>query len=53
FHPFVTTKDNGTGLGLSIVHKTIINHNGSIRCYNHHTGGACFVVNLPYLEVPL
>jgi signal transduction histidine kinase len=51
FHPFVTTKGSGTGLGLSIVHKTIISHNGSIHCYNHPTGGACFVVQLPYAEV--
>ncbi len=51
FHPFVTTKGNGTGLGLSIVHKTIISHNGSIHCYNHPAGGACFVVQLPYTEV--
>jgi len=43
----VTTKDEGTGLGLSIVHKTIINHHGSITCRNHPDGGACFTVILP------
>ncbi|MDP8223643.1 MAG: ATP-binding protein [Candidatus Lernaella stagnicola] len=47
FNPFVTTKDEGTGLGLSIVHKTIINHHGSITCRNHPDGGACFTVILP------
>jgi len=51
FHPFVTTKADGTGLGLSIVHKTIVNHQGSIRCYNHQQGGACFEITLPYVEV--
>jgi len=51
FHPFVTTKGSGTGLGLSIVHKTIASHNGSIHCFNHPAGGACFVVQLPYTEV--
>lgn len=51
FHPFVTTKNEGTGLGLSIVHKTIVNHHGSIDCCNHASGGACFVVHLPFVEV--
>lgn len=50
FNPFVTTKDEGTGLGLSIVHKTIVNHGGSITCRNHPDGGACFTVVLPATE---
>jgi len=50
FHPFVTSKADGTGLGLSIVHKTIVNHNGSIRCYNREEGGACFDIEIPYVE---
>jgi len=51
FNPFVTTKDNGTGLGLSIVHKTVINHQGSISCHNHADGGACFHIVLPHTGV--
>lgn len=51
FNPFVTTKSNGTGLGLSIVHKTVINHQGSISCHNHVDGGALFQIVLPHTEV--
>lgn len=35
------------GLGLAMVHKAIARHGGTIRVYNHPSGGACFEICLP------
>jgi signal transduction histidine kinase len=48
FMPFYTTKTNGTGLGLAVVQKIVIQHGGSIEARNQSSGGAEFVVWLPF-----
>lgn len=48
FEPFVTTKETGTGLGLSICHRIAAAHGGELRADNRPTGGAEFVLTLPY-----
>lgn len=48
FEPFFTTKSKGTGLGLAAVHRTVQEHNGSIRVEtNSDPGETAFVVILP------
>jgi len=48
FDRFYKGEKEGSGLGLSIVHKIMENHNGSITALNHATGGAEFILQLPY-----
>ncbi len=51
FDPFFTTKDvgQGTGLGLSISHDIIARkHGGVMRVEDSPSGGARFVLTLPY-----
>ena len=50
FMPFYTTKANGTGLGLAVVQKIIVQHGGSIEARNQATGGAEFIVWLPFVR---
>lgn len=50
FEPFFSTKSNGTGLGLSVSYGIIHQHHGRILVENGLNGGACFRVELPFLE---
>jgi K+-sensing histidine kinase KdpD len=38
---------HGTGLGLFITKAIITAHNGQIKAFNNHRGGATFVISLP------
>lgn len=53
FEPFFTTKKEGvgTGLGLSLAKKIIEAHSGHISLRQQEQGGACFVVELPVVEI--
>ncbi len=48
FEPFVTTKETGTGLGLSICQRVATAHQGTLTVRNRVSGGAEFVLSLPY-----
>jgi len=50
FMPFYTTKANGTGLGLAVVQKILVQHGGSIEARNQPSGGAEFIVWLPFVR---
>ena len=41
------SSQGSAGLGLAMVHKAIARHGGTIRVFNHPTGGACFEICLP------
>lgn len=47
FNPYYTTKKKGTGLGLAIAHKTIENHNGTIRVDSVKGKGSTFYISIP------
>lgn len=47
FQPFFTTKAKGTGLGLAHVHRTILEHGGSVEVAQGALGGALFRIRLP------
>jgi two-component system, NtrC family, sensor kinase len=53
FNPFFTTKpvDEGKGLGLSVSYRTIQEHLGQINVVSSPGQGACFVIELPVLQV--
>ncbi len=53
FEPFFTTKKEGlgTGLGLSLAKKIIEAHSGQISLRIDENSGACFVVELPVVEM--
>lgn len=48
FEPFVTTKETGIGLGLSICQRIATAHQGSLTVHNRPSGGAEFVLSLPF-----
>lgn len=48
FTPFVTSKPNGTGLGLPMVARIVHSHGGTIEAVNNSSGGAEFVMRLPF-----
>lgn len=48
FNPYYTTKARGTGLGLPIAHRIIRAHKGRIEVRNRESGGAIFIITLPY-----
>ena len=47
FEPFHTTRTHGTGLGLTVARRLVGLHHGTIRAFNHESGGAVFRVVLP------
>jgi two-component system NtrC family sensor kinase len=53
FEPFFTTKPEGagTGLGLTISSEIVRELGGDLRAENHPGGGACFVIELPAVEL--
>jgi signal transduction histidine kinase len=53
FVPFFTTKANGTGLGLAVVQKIVVQHGGTIEARNQASGGAEFIVWLPFVREPV
>jgi signal transduction histidine kinase len=50
FEPFFSTKEEGTGLGLSIARRIIEEHGGLIELASQESGGAVFIITLPYRE---
>jgi signal transduction histidine kinase len=53
FDPFYTTRPigQGTGLGLSMCYGIMQEHGGKISCHNRPEGGACFVVEMPLVQI--
>ncbi len=53
FDPFFTTKDvgSGTGLGLAICQAVLKRRGASIRYDDNYSGGARFIIELPYVRV--
>ncbi len=52
FDPFFTTKEvgSGTGLGLAICHAVLKRRGASIRYDDNYSGGARFIIELPYVR---
>lgn len=48
--PGASERDGGVGLGLALVKSIAQRLGGSVRCEDRTGGGACFVVELPYLR---
>jgi len=51
FDPFFTTRSDGTGLGLAVVQSVILAHRGRVRLDDAGTCGACFLIELPAVQV--
>lgn len=47
FLPHFSTKARGTGLGLAIVHRTVSEHDGTIRVEDNQPSGTVFTIQLP------
>ena len=50
--PFYSTKARGIGLGLAITRGIVASLQGTIRFETPSCGGTCFIVNLPFEDVP-
>lgn len=50
FEPFFTTRPQGTGLGLATVRQIVEAHRGRVSVADTHGGGACFVMQLPFVS---
>jgi signal transduction histidine kinase len=50
FEPLITTKTKGIGLGLPLVKRIVERHGGTVSYETGKSGGARFVVRLPYGE---
>jgi signal transduction histidine kinase len=48
FDPFFSTKDTGTGIGLAVCSRIIKDHGGTIAVSNSASGGAVFIIRLPF-----
>jgi two-component system C4-dicarboxylate transport sensor histidine kinase DctB len=55
FEPFFTTKlaGSGLGLGLAISERILRDFDGTLRGQNAPTGGAVFIVDLPFADAAL
>lgn len=51
FTPFYTTKTQGTGLGLPICRQLMENNGGFLRVESQQRSGACFVMELPAVNL--
>lgn len=49
--PGASERDGGVGLGLALVKSIAQRHGGSVLCTNGPTGGACFEIRLPMVQV--
>ena len=47
FDPFFTTKREGTGLGLPTVHRSVVEHGGSVRLESTEGSGTVVRIRLP------
>jgi signal transduction histidine kinase len=45
--PGASEHAGGVGLGLALVKSITSRHGGQVRCEDHASGGACFVIELP------
>jgi PAS domain S-box-containing protein len=52
FESGLTTKPKGSGIGLAICNRIMIQHRGSIVCWNNDDRGATFRMTLPLEEEP-
>lgn len=51
FEPLVTSKPLGIGLGLPTARALIVNQGGTLECVESGSGGACFLMRLPLLNL--
>ena len=47
FEPYLSSKRDGSGLGLVICQRIVVDHGGSIECYNREEKGAGVRFTLP------
>jgi signal transduction histidine kinase len=51
FEPFFTQRKSGIGLGLTVVQQIILAHHGKIFITDSPSGGACFNIILPLMNI--